>query len=121
MQFPGFQEFQKRHKDDGGIIGPTKRTPLEILEENYDTLRNNLADELLGNILKCNPEFFENLVVKLLVAMGYGGSIIDAGKTVGKSGDGGIDGIIKEDKLGIRRRIYPSKTLGGNSWLKSHP
>ena len=104
MQFPSFQEFQKRHKGEkpmpGGIIPPTK-TPLEMLEDSFLTLRSDLEDELLANIAKCSPAFFENLVVELLVGMGYGGSIADAGQTIGKSGDGGIDGIIKEDKLGL--------------------
>lgn len=104
MQFPDFQEFQKKHREKppvtGGGSGQNK-TPLEILEDSYMTLRSDLADELLSNIAKCSPSFFENLVVELLVAMGYGGSIADAGQTVGKSGDGGIDGIIKEDKLGL--------------------
>lgn len=104
MKFESFQEFQKR----GGTkkSGTTEKdndakTPLEILEDSYTTLRSALADELLSNIAKCSPKFFENLVVDLLVGMGYGGSIIDAGQTIGKSGDGGIDGIIKEDKLGL--------------------
>jgi restriction system protein len=102
LQLPSFQEFQKRHRGEGGEpISPKGKTPLELLEDNYVTLRNDLADELISNILNCSPEFFENLVVKLLVGMGYGGSITEAGKTVGKSGDGGIDGVIKEDKLGL--------------------
>jgi len=102
MQFPSFQEFQKRHKEKTpDPIAPSLKTPLEMLEDSYQTLRSDLADDLLTNIAKCSPAFFENLVVKLLVGMGYGGSIVDAGKTIGKSGDGGIDGIIKEDKLGL--------------------
>jgi restriction system protein len=103
-KFPGFQEFQKRHKNKKIIAGEKEtisKTPLEILEDNYLILRSNLADELLSNIAKCSPAFFENLVVELLVGMGYGGTLSDAGQTVGKSGDGGIDGIIKEDKLGL--------------------
>lgn len=103
MQFPDFQEFQKRHKEKIITKGTDNQinTPLEILEDNYQTLIGELAEELLSNIAKCSPAFFENLVVELLVGMGYGGSISDAGKTIGKSGDGGIDGIIKEDKLGL--------------------
>lgn len=64
-------------------------------------MRDALANDLLEAVKKASPVFFEELVVDLLVAMGYGGSIEDAGKAVGKSGDGGIDGIIKEDKLGL--------------------
>ena len=103
MQFPDFQEFQKRHKEEEPQTKKPdiNKTPLEMLEEGHETLRGNLADDLLSNIAKCSPSFFETLVVELLVTMGYGGSITDAGQTVGKSGDGGIDGIIKEDKLGL--------------------
>ncbi|MCL4203570.1 MAG: restriction endonuclease [Pirellulaceae bacterium] len=76
-------------------------TPEEILESSYQELRAALADELLERVKCCSPQFFERLVVDLLVAMGYGGSIADAGQAIGKTGDGGIDGIIKEDKLGL--------------------
>ena len=64
-------------------------------------MRHDLAQELLERVKNSSPRFFENLVVDLLVAMGYGGSKADAGQAVGRSGDGGIDGIIKEDKLGL--------------------
>jgi len=104
MRFPGFHEFQKRHKTkktDNELIEQIIKTPLELLEDSYLTLRSDLEDDLLATIAKCSPAFFENLVVELLVGMGYGGSIVDAGQTIGKSGDGGIDGIIKEDKLGL--------------------
>jgi restriction system protein len=57
--------------------------------------------ELIAKILAASPAFFENLVVELLVAMGYGGSLVDAGRALGRAGDGGLDGIIKEDKLGL--------------------
>jgi restriction system protein len=77
------------------------QTPVESLELIYVRLRQNLADELLDKIKSCTPQFFERLVVELLVKMGYGGSMADAGKAVGQSGDGGIDGIIKEDPLGL--------------------
>jgi restriction system protein len=60
-----------------------------------------LAEELIDRVKKCPPKFFEKLVVDLLVSMGYGGSRKDAGQAVGQSGDDGIDGIIKEDKLGL--------------------
>ena len=76
-------------------------TPQETVERGHEALRERLADELLDKVKSCTPAFFERLVVDLLVAMGYGGSRQDAGKVVGGSGDGGIDGIIKEDKLGL--------------------
>jgi restriction system protein len=77
------------------------QTPEEILESAYQNLRKSLAQELLKNVISLPPSFFERLVVDLLVKMGYGGSIKDAGKAIGKSGDEGIDGTIKEDKLGL--------------------
>lgn len=76
-------------------------TPEELLDESYQALRKRLADELLDRIKACDPKFFEKLVVDLLVTMGYGGSRKDAGQAVGQSGDEGIDGIIKEDRLGL--------------------
>ena len=77
------------------------KTPDEVLEASFQDLRTALADELLDQVKQCSPRFFERLVVDLLVAMGYGGSISDAGQAIGRTGDGGIDGIIKEDKLGL--------------------
>ena len=77
------------------------RTPEENLLNAYQILRSTLANDVLEAVRKSTPRFFEELVVDLLVAMGYGGSVDDAGKAVGQSGDDGIDGIIKEDKLGL--------------------
>jgi restriction system protein len=116
MQFESFQEFQKRHgfpKGDNNTPGKTSKTPLEELEDSYLTLRSDLADELLSSIAKCTPAFFEKLVVELLVAMGYGGSFEDAGYAIGKSGDGGIDGIIKEDRLGLDEIYVQAKRWEG--------
>jgi len=76
-------------------------TPEEVLEGNYFKIRKNLALEILSKIKSRSPAFFENLVVELLVKMGYGGTIKEAGKSIGRSGDEGIDGIIKEDRLGL--------------------
>ena len=84
----------------GSEVNDTK-TPEETLETGYLNIRKTLAQELLSKVKSCSPLFFENLVVELLVKMGYGGSLKDAGKAIGKSGDEGIDGIIKEDKLGL--------------------
>ena len=76
-------------------------TPEEILESAHQKLIDNLSGEIIENIKKCSPYFFEHLVVDLLVSMGYGGSRKEAGQAVGKSGEEGIDGIIKEDRLGL--------------------
>lgn len=79
----------------------TDKTPEDALAAAYVTLRNNLEAELLEQVKQASPSFFERLVVDLLVKMGYGGSRQDAGRAVGQTGDGGIDGVINEDKLGL--------------------
>ncbi|MDP2659786.1 MAG: restriction endonuclease, partial [Dehalococcoidia bacterium] len=103
-KFPEFAEFvnlsSQGNRNDGEET-KADQTPQEVLEASYQNLRRELAQELLLQIKKCPPRFFEKLVVDVLVAMGYGGSRKDAGQAVGQSGDGGIDGIIKEDKLGL--------------------
>lgn len=77
------------------------RTPEEIMGAAYQQIREALAEDLLERMKSASPSFFEKLVVELLLKMGYGGSIKDAGKAIGKSGDEGIDGVIKEDRLGL--------------------
>lgn len=76
-------------------------TPEETLQKAYQNIRGDLAAEILDKIKSNSPQFFERLVVDMMVALGYGGSRADAGKSVGQSGDEGIDGIIKEDRLGL--------------------
>ncbi len=103
-QYPEFVEFQTVKKESKEIEEgefSSQQTPEESLEYGYQKLRQALAQDLLGKIKSCSPMFFEKLVVELLVKMGYGGSRRDAGQAIGKSGDEGIDGIIKEDKLGL--------------------
>lgn len=107
-QFPEFLEFQQlkgtRNRNKSGPsaeVEISKATPSEALETAYQNLRGELMDELLARLKNCSPSFFEKVVIELLVKMGYGGSRTDAGRAIGKSGDGGIDGIIKEDKLGL--------------------
>ncbi len=105
MQFPEFVDFKKRTraKSEGGEADEDneKQTPEEVIEAAYQKLREGLAVELLQMIKNCPPRFFERLVVDLLVKMGYGGTRKDAGEAIGRTGDGGIDGIIKEDRLGL--------------------
>lgn len=79
----------------------TGKTPEEVLEDSFQLIVDSLSRELLQTVKDCDPRFFEMLVIGLLVKMGYGGSIPEAGKVIGKSGDEGIDGIIKEDRLGL--------------------
>lgn len=83
------------------IVSPDGLTPEETIEAAYNEINRKLSAELLDQVLRCSSAFFERLVVELLLKMGYGGSFADAGRAIGKSGDGGIDGIIKEDKLGL--------------------
>jgi restriction system protein len=104
-QFPEFIEFRaiRHEKEDEGAL-PTveqNKTPEEVLETAYQNLRRELASDLLQQIKASPPHLFERIVVQLLVSMGYGGSLKDAGRAVGRSGDEGIDGIIKEDRLGL--------------------
>lgn len=104
QQYPQFQEFitSTRKKGDRKEEDyESERTPQELLEIGYEKIREDLAQELLARVQETSPRFFEKLVIDLLLKMGYGGSLKDAGESVGRSGDGGIDGIIKEDKLGL--------------------
>ena len=106
LQYPGIQEWHKPSRksedNDTAVAEATnQQTPEEVLEASYQELRRSLAQELLDKIMACSPKFFERLVVDLLVKMDYGGSRKDAGEVIGQSGDDGIDGIIKEDKLGL--------------------
>ncbi|MFN9986683.1 MAG: restriction endonuclease [Pirellula sp.] len=92
------------------------QTPLELIESSFQTLRKETEEELLSKLKACSPAFFERVVVQLLRAMGYGGVTGD-GSVTGQSGDGGIDGIIKEDKLGldvvcIQAKRYADSTVG---------
>ncbi|MBN2834550.1 MAG: restriction endonuclease [Candidatus Delongbacteria bacterium] len=106
-RFEEFNEFQNLTNQDNStpenneIIEYTVKTPEEVIESAHQSMKKTLADELLDKIRNIEPAFFERLVVELLVKMGYGGSMKDAGKAIGKSGDEGIDGTIKEDKLGL--------------------
>ena len=94
--------------------GGDSQHPEESIEENYQHIRKELATELLLKIKNNTPDFFEKLVIDLLVAMGYGGSREDAGEAVGRSGDGGIDGIIKADPLGLNVVYIQAKRWEGN-------
>lgn len=102
--FPEFRDFRAKQPGDkaeteGG--NGEQLDPQESIEFGYHQIRKQLSTELLARIKGCSPKFFEKLVVDLLLAMGYGGSRRDFGDIIGKSGDGGLDGRIKEDKLGL--------------------
>lgn len=107
-QFPEYQTFKtkraekavqtKKNSDDE--IDETI-TPEERLESAHQELREALADDVLRRVRAESPKFFENLVIRLLVSMGYGGGQVDRAQVTGKSGDEGIDGVIREDRLGL--------------------
>ena len=107
-QYPEFLEFYGGTKPEEGPstdtdieIKPSEETPEELIASSHATLRKLVRADLLAKIVACSPKFFERLVVTLLTTMGYGGSLADAGQALGKPHDGGIDGVIKEDKLGL--------------------
>lgn len=105
-QFEEFRAFRQRshesRKSEGGAEDQDDdRTPEELLQSGYSQVRAAIESEILDTVKAASPEFFERLVVELLVAMGYGGSFKDAAEAVGRSGDAGIDGVIKEDRLGL--------------------
>jgi len=103
--FPEFVAFQKLHREKADtrtepVVDDTQ-TPEEEIEAAYQRVRAGLAEDLLQMVKNCSPAFFERLIIDLLVKMGYGGTRKDAGQAIGRSGDGGIDGIINEDRLGL--------------------
>jgi restriction system protein len=117
-RYPEFIEFQssKRNKESVQIesLPSSEATPEEALDLAYQKLRSDLEAELLERMKSLPPSFFERLVIDVLVKMGYGGSREDAGKAVGRSGDGGIDGIIKEDRLGLDTIYIQAKRWDGS-------
>ena len=88
-------------EDDKNEIRSDIKTPEESIEIGFQRLNDSISEDIIIKVKECSPSFFEKLVVDLFIKMGYGGSLKDAGHVIGKSGDGGIDGIIKEDKLGL--------------------
>lgn len=106
-RFPAHREFVGKNVANVGIeesgvseVFEDDRTPLELIDSAYQSLASATAEEVLSRLKSCSPSFFENVVVKLLMAMGYGG-VAGHGSVTGRSGDGGIDGVIKQDKLGL--------------------
>ncbi len=108
-QFQEFQDFLQRGRDRESSSEATEEsgayeageTPEERIEHAYATLMQELADEQLDQLHGGSPRFLEELVIELLVKMGYGGSFAEAAEAVGRTGDDGIDGVISEDRLGL--------------------
>lgn len=90
-----------------------RSTPEELLEQAYQGIRAALAAEVLAKVKSGSPQFFERLVVELLLKMGYGGNRAEAGKALGGVGDEGIDGIISEDRLGLDMIYIQAKRWEG--------
>jgi restriction system protein len=124
-EFPEFQAFKKRRgQEDEQVLDDASekpmeqggQTPDELIRLNYSRINDALASDLLVRVTKSTPEFFEILIVGLLLAMGYGGSIESAGRAIGKSGDDGVDGVIDQDALGLDRVYIQAKryAIGNN-------
>ncbi len=137
QQFPEFQDFLGKTKPQDVTVGPSggsaalppvfvpanlvASTPEEQLEAASGTLNEALRDALLARVLEASPTSFEKLIIDLLLAMGYGGSRLDAGEQLGRTGDGGVDGVIREDRLGLDRiylqakRYKPGNSVGSEA------
>ncbi|HEX9251293.1 MAG TPA: restriction endonuclease [Ignavibacteriaceae bacterium] len=99
-----FKEFKKKKRkveEEAEVLEFQDKTPEEAFEAAYENLRTELSSDILEHLKKSDPTLFEKIVIEVLVKMGYGGSLRDAGRAIGRSGDEGIDGIIKEDRLGL--------------------
>jgi restriction system protein len=126
-QYPAFKEF--RESSAQAEIEPetlgnitklrVEATPDELLRTAHRTLEEALASELIERILASPPDFFERLIVSLLVSMGYGGSAIEAGQAIGRSGDNGIDGVVDQDALGLDRVYVQAKRYAANNKVGS--
>lgn len=123
-QFQEFNDFVRGAGDDeeGEHQRPEAapaeevKTPDEVMRSAHRQVEGSLAQELLDRTRKASPEFFERLIVNLLLSMGFGGSVTDAGRALGRSGDGGVDGVIDQDALGLDRVYIQAKrySLGNN-------
>lgn len=121
-QYPAFVEFRSKRSDESpgttaadDLAEASMRTPRELLEQSYQQLRAELASEIVEALQTAEPGKFERIVVELLVRMGYGGNLADAGRAIGRSGDEGIDGVIKEDHLGLDSIYVQAKRWQGKS------
>jgi restriction system protein len=113
QQYPEFQNFKSPRENIAEAVqddnpSPTL-TPDEDMRRAHSQIERGLAEEMLAKILAASPAFFEQVVVNLVTAMGYGGSVADAGQALGQSGDGGVDGVINEDALGLDRIYVQAK------------
>lgn len=112
-RFSEYRHFLGLDKDETSPpeskITVLDESPIEVIEESYQKMKRDWIQNILTLVRKCSPDSFERLVVQLVVKMGYGGTIEDAGKAIGKQGDEGIDGVIKEDELGFEKIYVQAK------------
>ena len=111
-EYLGAREEKVGHGPESEIDAPAY-SPEEMVASSMHQIRESLQQVLIDQVKACSPRFFERLVVDLLVRMGYGGTLPEAGQVIGKSGDGGIDGLIKEDKLGLDAIYVQAKRWEG--------
>ena len=115
-RFPEFAAWRAQQKvEDRAPDGVPRGAPEELIAANYELLNAELARELVERVHSSSPAFFERLIVDLLLRMGYGGGQLAMGRALGRTGDGGVDGVIKEDELGLdvvyvqAKRFAPDK------------
>lgn len=114
MKFDSFKGFKKNiddpvNDDQQIVVTSSGESPQDMLDRAYKAITSTLTDDVLNEVMNQSPDFFEKLVVDLLVTMGYGGSKIENSQVLGKTGDEGIDGVIKEDKLGFDKIYIQAK------------
>ncbi|MBQ2882648.1 MAG: restriction endonuclease [Alphaproteobacteria bacterium] len=120
-KYPSFNAFKKRSKkskeNTSNIIDASdldELSPEEAIHQSLENLNSSLANELITRILKANPTFFENLIIKLLIAMGYSNNTDEGWEHTGKTGDDGIDGVINQDVLGVDKIYIQAKRYADN-------
>lgn len=120
-KYPSFNAFKKRSKKakekTSNIVENSdldELSPEEAIHQSLENLNSSLANELITRILKANPAFFENLIIKLLVAMGYSNNTDEGWEHTGKTGDDGIDGVINQDVLGVDKIYIQAKRYADN-------
>jgi restriction system protein len=114
-KFKAFRTASKSNKEQPvtARVSEVVETPEELLEKSFQSIQDELSSSLLDQVKSCSPSFFENLVVELLLKMGYGRNRVEAGKAIGRSGDEGIDGVISEDRLGLEAIYIQAKRWAG--------
>jgi restriction system protein len=125
MQFEGFSQFKESASEEVETSEPQAleeiHTPDEVMRVAHQQIESTLAQELVDRILAAPPDFFERLIIALLIGMGYGGSAKEAGRALGRSGDDGVDGVIDQDALGLDRvyvqakRYAPGNNIGSGA------